>query len=172
MYTKRVTYFDLNNTEVTEEVAFNMNPKQRLDFVRRNPTFADEFQRVVVENDNEGMIDIVTTIAANSYGTIDLNPILGREYFKPATPEAISYFLDSEVFAEFVVELLSVEGMFEDFIKKVMPDGRWDDRMAKAQQSRARILEANPNATESDIMKAQIDDLMKNQVEEYKKEGN
>lgn len=118
MLTKRITFFDYNGNERTENFDFHLNQVEALEFALTIDGNLTDFVKKSVEEDNKAaLIGMVKEIVKMSYGKKSED---GRRFMK--SDEITRSFVETEAYTILLTELISNSEAAAAFINGVLSD--------------------------------------------------
>ncbi len=120
MLTKKITYTDLNDEEVTEELHFHMSKAELVKFeLGYAPLgFEKTLQKAIDAEDGTTIVQIFDDFLVNAYGQKTPD---GRRFIKNDTLR--SEFKASEAYSEIFLELVTSPEKSDEFVNGVIPKG-------------------------------------------------
>lgn len=134
MITKKITYYDLDGNEVTEEFMFHLNMAEVTELeVSHESGMHDALSNALSANDRKFMCDFIKDLILRSFGEKSPDK---KSFVKD--PKKTADFACSEAYASLFIELIGDDSAIDAFIRGVFPAqlvSRLDDNeRAKATQ--------------------------------------
>ena len=119
MYTKSITYTDFRGQQRTEEFSFNMTEVELMRWASMPGGYSKDkvIEKMMSQEDNEALLDLVESLLKASYGEISLD---GKRFVK--TPEVQSKFFESNAYPAMFLMLATNAEEATRFFKEVFPD--------------------------------------------------
>lgn len=123
MYKKQLTYSDLNNEQVTEELYFNLSKRDALSLLAKytdgtldEKNLNDKFEKLTKSKNVFKMVEFIEDFILSAYGEKSED---NRYFIK--NKEVRNKFENSVAYAELFEQLFTNENELMNFIKGVMP---------------------------------------------------
>ena len=118
MLTKRVTYKNFDDVEVTETLYFNLTQSELMEMQYGTTGGLKEMiERIVDSKDNKMIMETFKTIIMKAYG--EKSP--DGKYLRKEGGELAKKFMDSAAYDAFLMELFTSEKSMADFINGILP---------------------------------------------------
>ena len=118
MLTKKITYKNFDDVEVTDTLYFNLTQTELMDMeVSTSGGLKEMIEKVVESKDNQQILAIFKQIIMKAYGEKSAD---GR-YLMKENGELAKRFMDSAAYDAFIIELFTNEKSMSDFINGILP---------------------------------------------------
>lgn len=118
MLTKKITYTNFNDEEVTETLYFNLSQAELVEMqFSTSGGLREMIERIVESKDNMQILSTFKNIILKAYG--EKSP--DGKYLVKENGELAKRFIDSAAYDAFIMELFSNEQAMADFINGILP---------------------------------------------------
>jgi hypothetical protein len=139
MLKKRITYFDYDGNERTEDFYFNLTKAECMEMELSTAGGLQQFiEKIVNEKDNAKIVEMFKEIILKSYG--EKSPD-GKRFYK--SPEISQGFAATEAYSELFMELATDAEAATNFMNAVIPQLPEDKKKLKEFQNNVIPAELN-----------------------------
>lgn len=118
MFKYKITYTDYNDKEQTKDLYFNISKAEMITLqYSEKGGFDTRLETIVKSDDNSLIMKTFMEIVDFAYGVKSED---GSRFIK--SPEYLQEFKESEAYSEFIMKLLTEDGLAEKFTNGIIPD--------------------------------------------------
>lgn len=118
MLTKKITYKNFDDVEVTETLYFNLSQAELMEMqFSTTGGFKEMIDRIIESKDNKQILATMKQIILKAYGEKSLD----GKYLVKEDGQLAKRFVDSAAYDAFIMELFTNEQTMSDFINGIIP---------------------------------------------------
>ena len=118
MLTKKITYKNFDDVEITETLYFNLTQSELMEMqFSTTGGFKEMIERIVDSKDNNQILATFKQIILKAYG--EKSP--DGKYLRKEGGELARQFMDSAAYDAFIMDLFTNEKSMSDFVNGIIP---------------------------------------------------